>query len=555
MDDQKLEQLISVWLDGRISDSESQQLQAILRESSDARNVFVKFARLDAALRRLAEGEGPSKPSASPALIPQLSSEESSNSWMLGSSTWGYFALALGLIFLSVGAAYEMGKSRTAKTDVAKQIDAGVEKTISGYATLRRTAGVRWPEGMRAYHEGGVLPSGLLQFEEGVAEIDFFCGATLVIEGPAKLELESDWSARLISGRVRVNVPPAAEGFILKVADSEVIDLGTEFALNVGSDYAHVKVIDGEVKLRGGAHDGSHLTAGQRCSLMGEEGGADQVSFEGLTTIGDVGRLRQDEQTKLFLQWKESSDILRADDRLVAYFPIAESFDGRLVKNRCKTGADRDASLVGPVSIDESRFGGQSSAIGFDRPGSRLRTRIDGEFSKFTFACWVRIDSLDNLYNALFMSDGYENGEPHWQIHRDGRIMFSVMVDDTPGAGKGKLPDARLHRIYYSEPIWDDSTLGQWMHLAVTFDPVNRKVFQYVNGEEVSRDDIEPLFVVQRLRIGASEIGNWGQPFRDTPGFAMRNLNGLIDEMVIVDDALTAQEIYSLYENGKPYGY
>lgn len=563
MDDQKFEQLVSAWLDGRISEFESQQLQELLRESANARKGFVKLTRLDAALRRLAEGEVLSAPRYSPVLLARPTSQHTRGEiWNFGSNTWGYIALSVGLICLSVWAAYEMGKSRITETNVASknlgseiELDAGIEKTISGYATLGRTAGVRWPEGDRVHREGNVLPSGLFQFEEGVAEIDFFCGATLVVEGPARLVLESDWSARLVAGRVRAKVPPAAEGFVLKVAGSEVVDLGTEFALDVGAGYAHVKVIDGEVKLRGGAYDGNHLTAGQHCSLLGEENEGGQVSFEGLSTIGDVGRLRQDEQAKLFRQWKETSEILRSDDRVIAYYPIADSFSGRSISNRSKTGADRDASFVGPVSTGDSRFGEQLSAVGFDRPGSRLRTRIDGEFSKFTFACWARIDSLDNLYNALFMADGYENGEPHWQIRRDGRIMFSVMVDDRPGTGPGVSPSRRLHRIYFTDPILDDSNLGQWIHLAVTFDPNNRQVVHYVNGEEVSRHDIKPQFFIQRLRIGASEIGNWGQPLRNTPGFAVRNLNGLIDEMIIFDAALDEEEIFSLYENGKPLGY
>lgn len=47
--------------------------------------------------------------------------------------------------------------------------------------------------------------------------------------------------------------------------------------------------------------------------------------------------------------------------------------------------------------------------------------------------------------------------------------------------------------------------------------------------------------------------GNWGQPFRKSPGFAVRNLNGAIDELAIFDDALSAEEIQTLYENGKPF--
>lgn len=66
--------------------------------------------------------------------------------------------------------------------------------------------------------------------------------------------------------------------------------------------------------------------------------------------------------------------------------------------------------------------------------------------------------------------------------------MFSIMVDDTPGSGKGQAPDARLHRIYFTEPIWNVSMSGQWLHLAAVYDPVARQVTQYVNGELASRD-------------------------------------------------------------------
>jgi len=133
-------------------------------------------------------------------------------------------------------------------------------------------------------------------------------------------------------------------------------------------------------------------------------------------------------------------------------------------------------------------------------------------------------------------------------------MMFSVMVDDTPGSGRGKHPDARLHRIYYSDPVWDVSKSGKWMHIAAVYDPAQRIVRQYVDGEEVSREQIIDTFFVEKLRIGSAEIGNWGQPFRKSPWFSVRNLNGAIDEVAVFDAALSAEEIKSLYDNGKPFG-
>ena len=397
-----------------------------------------------------------------------------------------------------------------------------------------------------------------MQFDEGVAEIDFFCGATLIVEGPATLDVESDWSVRVIKGRLRASVPPAARGFVVKAADSEIIDLGTEFALEVEAENARVEVLDGEVELRGGEYDGHHLVTGQRQWLKGT---ARPAAFEGLSTVNDVQRRRDDAAAQRFAEWKEHSRKLHTDARLIAYYPIADAQVDRVVRNAASTGNAFDGLLIGPVDRAIGRFGAASAGLEFDRPGARVRTRIDGEFHAFTFACWVRIDSLEHRYNSLFMGDGYENGEPHWQIRNDGRLMFSVMVDDTKDVQffnrneQQIVRDAGLHRVYYTEPIWDISKSGQWFHIAAVYDPIGRRVGQYVNGEQLSSESIVDQFHITTLRIGPAEIGNWGQPFRTSPWFAVRNLNGTIDELAIFNAALTSEEVYNLYDQGKPLGY
>ena len=78
---------------------------------------------------------------------------------------------------------------------------------------------------------------------------------------------------------------------------------------------------------------------------------------------------------------------------------------------------------------------------------------------------------------------------------------------------------------------------------------------QYANGKQIGNQEIIDKFHIDTLRIGAAEIGNWGQPFRKTPWFSVRNLNGTIDELAIFNAALTSEEITDLHENGKPLGY
>lgn len=569
---------LAAWLDGTLTPEDSQRLQQHLGDSAEARTTFRQFTQLDASLRELAAGDRdplgaiPAVASISDAApqisrdgpFPVASAAPNANTQPQAAasdrSPWIRWVIAASaLVAVGVGA-YRLGTEdrRTAETTVQPSVstetasDGVTERTIAGYATLRRVAGIEWPDGSDPPREGDLLAAGEFAFRAGVAEIDFFSGATLVVEGPARLDLESDWSVRLLSGRLRANVPPAARGFVVKAADSEIVDLGTEFALAVGAKDVRVKVIDGEIELRGGAHDGALLSAGEAQSLVGAA--SNDSSFDDLSTVGDVQRRHQSEQRERFERWKSDSSQLHLDDRLIAYYPIAQFPPNRTVVNSATSGSERDATIVGPVNRVAGRFGPDSYGLDFHRPGSRARTLIDGQFQAFTMACWVKVDSLDHVYNALLMADGYENGEPHWQIREDGKLMFSVMVDDTPGSGTGR-PDAKLHRVYFSAPIWDVSMSGKWMHLAAVYDPEARKVTQFVNGQIVSQEAIESKFHITELRIGPAEIGNWGQPSRDSPWFAVRNLNGTIDEMAIFDAALVPDEIQSLFDLGKPLGY
>lgn len=565
---QELQRLVSRLIDGRLSDDDATRLDELLSHSPEALNCYHELLDNHEALCAIYPGDVYNAALDSvelPAHDVAFPAAKNANA----RSSWRRWALAASLLTTVGLAGYWLGHGSSVAPDLSilakvEQADRGDEQTIAGHATLRRSVDLRWSDDATSYREGDVLSDGLLQFDDGVAEIDFFCGATLIVEGPATLDIESDWSVRVLDGRLRANVPPAARGFVVRAADSDIVDLGTEFALEVGSEIARVEVVDGEVQLRGGEHDGDHLVTGQQQWLKGtaQSETIDQAeAFEGLSTLDDLQHRREDAEAQRFADWKKHSAQLRTDNRLIAYFPIAEAQSERDVRNAASTGSRLDGKLIGPVDRTIGRFGLASAGLEFDRTGARVRTRIDGEFRAFTFACWVRIDSLDHAFNALFMADGYENGEPHWQIRDDGRLMFSVMVDDTQDIqypsrlDKKIVRDAGLHRVYMTQPMWDISKSGQWFHLAAVYAPAARRVTQYVNGIQVSSEEILDMYFIDRLRIGPAEIGNWGQPFRATPGFAVRNLNGTIDELAIFDAALTPGNVRDLHDQGKPLGY
>jgi ferric-dicitrate binding protein FerR (iron transport regulator) len=96
--------------------------------------------------------------------------------------------------------------------------------------------------------EGQRLPAGRLQLERGLLILRFDGGAAVVLEGPADLDIESRGCARLAAGRLTVRAPKEAAGFTVRAPASDVVDLGTEFAIMVERDGAtEVHVLEGEV--------------------------------------------------------------------------------------------------------------------------------------------------------------------------------------------------------------------------------------------------------------------------------------------------------------------
>jgi hypothetical protein len=558
-----IDPLVSAMLDGHLSAEQKAELNRLLQDSPDAVARYHELLDNHEALCSIYPGEVYAE-SLDDEFINRSVNEgpgHRATSWFGTSLKRQVVLLAIAAsLFIAVAVTgYFVGNGRNENRNSELAIvGRQVEQTLAGHAMLRHSVELQWATGAKSYRDGDVLPGGKLQIESGIAEIDFFCGATLTIEGPALLDVQSDWSVKVASGRLRANVPPAARGFIVQTDEADIIDLGTEFSLDVGAENARVEVIDGEVALRGGTQDGVHLTTGQH-RWLGEQQAA--TGREKISSFADVESRRKDAEAERFSKWQAFSQRQQQDERLIAYYKIADMPPGRTVPNASSTGVESEATLVGPVQRSTGRFGQLSTGLEFDRIGARIRTRIDGEFQAFTFSTWVRIDSLDHVYNALFMSDGYETGELHWQIRDDGSLMFSVMVDDTQESHQfsewdGSLvKTAGLAQVYYTPPVWDISKSGRWFHLVAVYDPAGRRVTQYVNGELVSNEPINDKFYIENLKIGPAEIGNWGQPFRNTPWFSVRNLNGTIDEMAIYNAALEQNEIRNLYVQGKPLGY
>jgi len=543
---------IDAYLDGTITTEDFDALQDRMMVNPQLRTVMRRYLSLDHNLQSDC-GQG----------------DEATKSWFriekqpeaapVARSRWWRFpgllplAAAAALAFL-LGSALMYWKETSPMIDQSAFAGAnGTEPSAAGFAVIRRLFDADWSPPSKSHREGDTLGSETFRLQSGTAEIQFYSGATMTVQGPAEIALKSAWEAACVEGTVRMQVPPAARGFKLRAPTTEIIDLGTEFGLEVREGKAHVEVFKGEIAFRHQRESERLVKEGAAWGLPAL--GAAEPAETGRVDFPDLGRLGSralEQQRSDFDRWQAHREALAGDSRLIAYYAFDRDSPGSLIPNLTMP---RNAELDGAVVLAEpvdGRWPGLKSALEFHLPGSRVRVNIPGQYHAFTFACWVRIDSLDRWYNALVMADGYETGEPHWQIRNDGKMMLSVMVDDSrPNPNNSEI---RYHHVYLSPPMWDLSMSGQWMHLASVFDPGHRTVSHFVNGARVSREVIEDDYFIDSLRIGNAEIGNWGQPFREDPTFAIRNLNGRMDELAIFRAALSEAEISELYESSRSSG-
>jgi len=504
-----LQSLIYAKLDGEITPEQHQQLEALLREDWQARRLYLELADQHARLLQqpqIATGRLQDK---SPAVTPSL--------------RWKRF-IPPAAIAASIALAFVIWPNETPDT----------EATSSGVAMLSQTMDAEFA--LSTLRSGDTLTPGTLKLTHGLAQIEFFSGATALIEGAAEIEIISAWEARCVSGRLRVHVPPAAKGFLMHAPGMKLEDLGTEFALNVKDSRSAVHVFEGEVIAHTDQAPAS-LTEGMTLGTTASD----------FLRINELQGLIKQRQEQRFNQWHSWSQEMRKDPRLIAYYTFKHWPDDRwdrMINNFAEPlQKQRHGGAVG-AQWTQGRWP-EKEALEFKRPGDRVRMNLDGTYAALTLACWVKVDSVDKKYNSLLLTDGYDNGEPHWQIHEDGSLMFSIKYRpaDVPKGGKH-------NQMYFSQPVFTSDSLGRWHHLAVTYDNQSGEVIQYFDGQEVSRE-ISGLHQPGRdIFFGPCEIGNWGLP---TEGhqFPIRNLNGAIDEFAIYSAVLSTEEVKALVKAGQ----
>ncbi|MEO9590971.1 LamG-like jellyroll fold domain-containing protein [Rhodopirellula bahusiensis] len=551
-----IEELLLASEEGTLDPVDREMLNELLRRDPDSRAKFARWQMMTVAL----QDGAPSQWKAEAKVEVQETnrsvwSERQVYRWVIASAAALLVAVTFRWVQLETRPA-----NLVADNTVASGRASAEEPTSSGVAVVTQLVNAKdavirglGESSSQSLSVNAALNPGSVRLESGWAQIEFLNGATVVLHGPAEMEVVSAAEAIMHRGRIRAEVPPAARGFVVRTQDMKVVDLGTEFGLEVSDEGSNVQVFDGEVELQVDEDQPQLVGAGkslQRGSGTGVGLVESAMTPDRFVDAAGLQRLAETQQNERYQRWREASQTLRKDSRLIAYFAMDSPLKGQrfLSNDTVPHEPDLDGAIVG-ATVTRGRWEAKP-ALQFKRPGDRVRVNVPGEFESLTMATWVRIDSLDRWYNSLFLTDSYQLGEPHWQILDTGQLHFSVRASTSGDENEPSVGPP--HHVALSPSFWDPSLSGQWLHLAVVYDVDAGTTTHYLNGDVLSVDDIPDHQIVRTTRIGMASIGNWSTPLEPEEHFAIRNLNGSMDELAIFAAALSPTEIKEMVEHGKP---
>lgn len=556
-EDEALEALLDAYFDGHLEEEARADLERLITSSAHVRERFWQRAALEGSLESWAaktRGESLALPA-----VPRTAARRQRD-WPAIS---GWAAAVLLLVGWGLHAWHRSAPSPAPQGQgqvtmanpppaapptggAGAAQDAGDKAPV---AYLSRVSGLA--ADLRLVAGGALVAGREVAFLQGLIELDFYSGARVSIEGPARFRPESDMRLTVVEGKVQVDVPDSAKGFVLTLPDGTVTDFGTSFGAEVSAQKtSRLQVSRGEIELAGTRDGGAarRIVEGQAFSLA-EGGGTQPIHFQPMGVKSSLDRRVAEANLYQMQRWEDSCREIDRDPALLVHFRfLAEEEGAREVVNRASAPGSPRTGTVIAAEWARGRWR-DKPALSFHGPSDRVRVEVPGEYPQATYLCWVKADSLPRRYNGLFLSEYGIPGEAHWQLSPDGCFWFGVR----PKEETGNQP---FHRAF-SDPVLGPADFGTWRMLATTYDANRREVVHYVDGREVHRSLLADSIP---LRFGRATLGNYFDPdpaeHVNHPGlgedWSFRNWSGSIDEFMLFSRALDPAEVAKLHEAGRP---
>lgn len=522
-----LHALCNAVIDGTITEAQKAELSRWLLASRKARQYYLRTMGLSASLYSYASEMQAEAPDAF-VPRPQVSIFSVLLRWLAPLSA----AAAIVLVFW-------LANVRPSK--LAVKNDESVAQ-VTGSKECQWASGTDLLPGARL-HKGQSV-----ELTHGFAEVTFDSGARVVLEGPAKLEVNSAWDASLQQGTLKANVPAEAIGFSISDATVNVVDLGTEFTMIAEANGAT------DLLVLKGAVEASPQNSTNEQSVLLHKNEALRFADTGISDVHD-----RQEKFARFTQPVPLDHFMPSTEYVHWSF---DETNGKKFDAECfgipANGFDmtlKDAGSKAAVAAMHTE-GRWQRALSFNGH-SYAKTAFSGLSgnSPRTVAFWVKVPTNAQLSDAYAMVA--------WRAESEKLAARPVHICWNRNPADGTIGVLRTDYgggfALGTTPLRD----GCWHHIAVAFVPgedVNTpvQVKQYVDGRlegegfpsppgvketETATSLDDPTIVNDTLWLGC-RLG--------LSGPRKNHFRGELDELFIANRALEPCEIVALMKNNQP---
>lgn len=232
----ELDTLLSGLVDGHLHEEQQARLGQLLEQYPEAQDIYLAYFDIHTQLS-MAGGlsEAAQAPLPEPVLQPSITTS------LLGiRSVWWVMSGVAAVILLVVTVCLLSSSRHAPSTPIV--------------ASLLSAEDARWAFGPAHAGEDGGLAAGRARLEAGTARIRMVGGAELVLKAPMAIELLDTTTVRVTQGNVTVFVSDESVGFRVFTPMAILVDMGTEFGVEVEESGAtEVHVFDGVVVAKSAA--------------------------------------------------------------------------------------------------------------------------------------------------------------------------------------------------------------------------------------------------------------------------------------------------------------
>lgn len=412
-------------------------------------------------------------------------------------------------------------------------------------ATLTDSADARWENPDFSGKLNTRLLPGPMKLVNGYVQITFEDGTEVIVEAPTEIELESPGSTFLKQGKITVKVSPQARDFTVNTPTASMVDLGTEFGVEVSEDGSSIlQVFRGAVSFTA-----SRMSKLGQTSRIVKAGSANRVT-SGSEKIQDI-----DNTKTLFVRNMPSSyEAVVRQSKPVAYWQFNKEDT-----ETCLNSIDKNTftgRYIGDIEINESDLelgGGKQNheLLIHNRKEYMIVEGISAEKLQqqgFSIVLWFKPSTAKE---QTIITVETKSGQQGWlsrylAMTPERRLVFNALSDLYDFFGT-EDEETKTREVVSEEKV----QIGRWHHIAVTLS--ENRIHLFVDGQQKGSLSGRTNQFLNTDLLWYICTGPDIEPEKNED-FVNREVNFAIDELAVYDRVLSPREIkkiYNSFENGK----